>query len=120
MKIDETEPAVTQATCEEDRQNRREFFNGLGKWSMVVVAAISLLHRSGSAARARHEETSGTEQEPERPAWTLSDDGRNERIKLAKKPYVKNYDKETGGPGGGYAKDHTNVKVPYQRYTKSI
>jgi len=111
MKTDgtDTESAVAQDTYEGDRQNRREFFNGLGKWSMAVVAAISYLRGSVTAAQARHEETPATAPEPERPAWTVSDDGRDQRLKLAKKPYVKNYDKEKGGPGGGYAKDWNNL-----------
>ena len=50
MKIDESKSTTTQADCEGDRQNRREFFNGLGKWSMIVVAAVSFLR--GSSTRA--------------------------------------------------------------------
>jgi hypothetical protein len=110
MKIDETKPAVAQGTCEGDRQNRREFFNGLGKWSMVVVAAISYLRGSVTAAQALHEETPGPEQEPERPAWTVSDDGSDKRLKVAQKRYDKNYYKQTGEEGGGYAKHHLNTK----------
>jgi hypothetical protein len=47
MKTDETKPGVASAACEGDSQNRREFFNGLGKWSMVVVAAVAGLGRAG-------------------------------------------------------------------------
>jgi hypothetical protein len=36
---------LTNANCEEqpdeDRQNRRQFFNGLGKWSLAIVAAVA-------------------------------------------------------------------------------
>ncbi len=28
---------------EEERQNRRQFFNGLGKWSLAIVAAVAAL-----------------------------------------------------------------------------
>lgn len=43
MKTDEIKPGAPDAPCERDSQNRREFFNGLGKWSMIVVAAVSFL-----------------------------------------------------------------------------
>ena len=26
--------------AEEERQNRRQFFNGLGKWSLAIIAAV--------------------------------------------------------------------------------
>ena len=109
MKIDENKPTANQVTCEKDRQNRREFFNGLGKWSMIVIAAISFLRGSGTAARARLEESQGPEQEPERPAWTASDYGSDKRLKVTKKPPPhKDYNKSTGGPGGGYSRDWIN------------
>jgi hypothetical protein len=113
MKIDENKPAVAQTTCEEDRQNRREFFNGLGKWSMAVVAAISFLRGSGPAAQAGHEETPRPEQEPERPAWTVSDDARDKRLKLADYSKGGGYDKEGGGEGGGYAKGYDKFHIPH-------
>jgi hypothetical protein len=31
---------------EEERQNRRQFFNGLGKWSVAIIAAITALRES--------------------------------------------------------------------------
>ena len=43
MKTDEIKNGAISAACEGDSQNRREFFNGLGKWSMIVVAAVSFL-----------------------------------------------------------------------------
>lgn len=43
MKTDEIKPEAVNAEFEKDSQNRREFFNGLGKWSMIVVAAVSFL-----------------------------------------------------------------------------
>jgi hypothetical protein len=32
-----------QEQPEEDRQNRRQFFNGLGKWSLAIMAAVAAL-----------------------------------------------------------------------------
>jgi hypothetical protein len=72
MKIDKSKSDATQVMCEGDRQNRREFFNGLGKWSMIVVAAVSYLRESATGSQARHEVTP----EPQRPAWTVPDDGK--------------------------------------------
>jgi hypothetical protein len=82
MKPDETKSGAIESTCEEDRQNRREFFNGLGKWSMIVVAAVSFLRGSTADAQAGHKEAPRPESDPERPAWTVSDD-RNPRVKMA-------------------------------------
>ena len=47
----------------EERQNRRQFFNGLGKWSLAIIAAVSAL-RGGvqglqSAIGSRFETGSG-------------------------------------------------------------
>jgi phosphate/sulfate permease len=33
----------SQEQPEEDRQNRRQFFNGLGKWSLAIIAAVAAL-----------------------------------------------------------------------------
>lgn len=60
MKIDENKDAVPV----EDRQNRREFFNGLGKWSMIVVAAVSFLRGSSTQLHAGREGTQRPEWEP--------------------------------------------------------
>jgi hypothetical protein len=49
MKTDEIKPVEANTACNEDSQNRREFFNGLGKWSMIVVAAVSFLGRTEEA-----------------------------------------------------------------------
>jgi hypothetical protein len=92
MKIDESKCTAPQADCEAGRQNRREFFNGLGKWSMIVVAAVSFLRRSITRAEAGHEEAPMAEQAPQRPAWTVPDD-RNEQVRVARRPYV-----DRGGP----------------------
>jgi hypothetical protein len=37
---------------DEERQNRRQFFNGLGKWSAIIVASISLLRGTAGAAES--------------------------------------------------------------------
>jgi len=42
----ENDPQVTtdcQEQPDEERQNRRQFFNGLGKWSLAIVAAVAAL-----------------------------------------------------------------------------
>jgi hypothetical protein len=93
MKIDESKSDATHAMCQEDRQNRREFFHGLGKWSMIVVAAVSFLRGSATGSQASHGDTPRPELEPQRPAWAAPDEG-NQR--LAVKPYskyFKGYDK---------------------------
>jgi hypothetical protein len=82
MKIDESKTDSAQAMCAGDRQNRREFFNGLGKWSMIVVAAVSFLRGSSTRARAGHEPA------PQRPAWTVPED-RGENWQIARRPYAK-------------------------------
>jgi hypothetical protein len=53
---------------EEERQNRRQFFNGLGKWSLAIIAAVTAL-REGvqdlqSAIGSRLETGSGGPGEP--------------------------------------------------------
>ncbi len=65
MKIDEKKDAVPDSVSAGDQQNRREFFNGLGKWSMIVVAAVSFLR--GSATRSmpvarEHKDPNGNRQ----------------------------------------------------------
>jgi hypothetical protein len=96
MKIDDREPDAVQATCAGDRQNRREFFNGLGKWSMIVVSAVSFLRGSGTRAQAVSNEKPGTEPEAQRPAWLVPNDDVDNR-QIAKGPYVK---------GGGHVNDY--------------
>jgi hypothetical protein len=62
MKIDEIKGGVSDEVSAADEQNRREFFNGLGKWSMIVVAAVSFLRGSVTQTYAGSEGT-------ERPEW---------------------------------------------------
>lgn len=53
---------------EEERQNRRQFFNGLGKWSLAIIAAVTALregvHGLQSAIGSRFETGSGGVGEP--------------------------------------------------------
>jgi len=43
MKTEEIKLGAANGAVEDDSQNRRQFFHGLGKWSMIVVAAVSFL-----------------------------------------------------------------------------
>ena len=97
MKIDEGKSDATQAVCEGDRQSRREFFNGLGKWSMIVVTAVSFLRGSGTVVQAGHEDTPRPEREPQRPAWTVPDDG-NQRL---------------AEHGNRHGNEHDNMRSPH-------
>jgi hypothetical protein len=36
---------------EQERQNRRQFFNGLGKWSLAVIAAVAALRDGADEIR---------------------------------------------------------------------
>jgi len=38
-------------TITEERQNRRQFFNGLGKWSLAIIAAVTALRDSSHSVR---------------------------------------------------------------------
>jgi hypothetical protein len=53
---------------EEERQNRRQFFNGLGKWSLAIIAAVTALregmHDLQSAIGSRFETGPGGAGEP--------------------------------------------------------
>jgi len=96
MKTDETKSAATEAACEEDLRNRREFFNGLGKWSLAIIAAVSSLTGYGTRARASREDAK-LEPDAQRPAWTASDD-RSLGVRVA--GYFKRR------PHGDYTKIH--------------
>ncbi len=49
--------------ADEESQNRRQFFNGLGKWSLAIIAAVTALrggvHDLESAIGSRFETGSG-------------------------------------------------------------
>jgi hypothetical protein len=78
----------TKSDCKEQPdeacQDRRQFFNGLGKWSLAVVAAVSSLAGYGTRAATSIEAAPKPEPEPDaqRPAWTALDD-RNPRRRMA-------------------------------------
>jgi hypothetical protein len=76
----------TTTGCEvqpqEERQDRRQFFNGLGKWSLAIIAAVSSLAGAGTRAQASREEEPKTEPRPQRPAWAVADDS-NPRVRMA-------------------------------------
>jgi hypothetical protein len=48
-----------QEQPDQERQNRRQFFNGLGKWSLAIIAAVTALregvHDLQSAISSRFE-----------------------------------------------------------------
>ena len=54
--------------ADEESQNRRQFFNGLGKWSLAIIAAVTALrggvHDLESAIGSRFETGSGGAGEP--------------------------------------------------------
>jgi hypothetical protein len=64
MKIDEKKDAAPDTVSAQDQQNRREFFNGLGKWSMIVIATVSFLRGSVTQIHAAGERTGRREWEP--------------------------------------------------------
>ena len=92
MKIDENKDAVPAG----DQQNRREFFNGLGKWSMIVVAAVSFLRGSATQVRAGREGT-------QRPEWEPPETG-------VQRFAAKKHRQHVDIPGGGhYNSPHGDV-----------
>lgn len=93
MKIDEGKSDATKALCEGDGQSRREFFNGLGKWSMIVVTAVSFLRGSAAGAQASREDSPSPELKPHRPAWSAQDDG-NQRLAMHGNRHVNRHDNE--------------------------
>jgi hypothetical protein len=102
MKIDENKDVVPETVPAGDRQNRREFFNGLGKWSMIVIAATSFLRGSATQSNAASE---GTQRPEWQPAATAPQ-------RLAKKKHHQHVD-NTGGhyntPHGDVA--HVDTKI---------
>jgi hypothetical protein len=82
MKNNENKDAAPDTVSAGDQQNRREFFNGLGKWSMIVVAAVSFLRGSVTQVHAGSEGTRRPEWEPRETAFQ----------RLAKKPHHQHVD----------------------------
>ena len=69
-----------QEQPDEARQNRRQFFNGLGKWSLAIIAAVAALregvHDLQSAIGSRFEtgsdgrgRSSPTDRQEEKAPW---------------------------------------------------
>jgi len=95
MKSDDNNNAVPDTPSTGDQQNRREFLNGLGKWSMIVIAGVSLLRRSASQVHAGLEIA-------QRPEWEPPETG---FIRLAKKKHRQHVDI----PPGHQNVPHTDV-----------
>ena len=107
MKINENKDAAPHTESAGDQQNRREFFNGLGKWSMIVVAAVSFLRGSATQVRAGREGT-------QRPEWEPPETGVQ---RFAAKKHRQHVDIPGGGhynsPHGDVA--HVDQKIQLQR-----
>ena len=69
-----------QEQPDQERQNRRQFFNGLGKWSLAIIAAVTALregvHDLQSAIGSRFEtpsdgpeRSSPTDRKEEEAPW---------------------------------------------------
>jgi len=88
MKIDENKDTVLDTEITAGSQNRREFFNGLGKWSMIVVATVSALRGSFNRILAGREATGRAEREPLENAF--------QRLAKKPKPHHQHVDIGTG------------------------
>jgi hypothetical protein len=98
MKNNENKGAAPGTVSAGDQQNRREFFNGLGKWSMIVIAATSLLRGSVTQSHAASEGT-------QRPEWQPPETGSQ---RLAKKKHHQHVDIQ-GGHGDAPHQDVAHV-----------
>jgi hypothetical protein len=100
----DNDPKMTsgrQEQPDQERQNRRQFFNGLGKWSLAIIAAVAALrdglHDLQSAIGSRFETGSGGAGDP--------------RQQIAKKkhqdqPHIN--------------EKHVNVKEPHHDYYRIL
>jgi hypothetical protein len=88
-----------QEQPDQERQNRRQFFNGLGKWSLAIIAAVTALregmHDLQSAIGSRVETGSGGLDES------------RQRIAKKKKPH---------GDQPHIDEKHFNQNVPHDDY----
>jgi hypothetical protein len=88
-----------QEQPEEVRQSRRQFFNGLGKWSLAIIAAVTALRDGAyglhSAIGSRFETVSEGPSDP------------RQRIAKTKKPH---------GDQPHIDEKHFNVKEPHHDY----
>jgi hypothetical protein len=98
----DSDPQTTsgpQEQPDEERQNRRQFFNGLGKWSLAIIAAVTALregvHDLQSAISSRFEPGSGGAGDP------------RQRIAKTKKPH---------GDQPHIDEKHFNVSEPHHDY----
>ena len=98
----DSDPQTTSGGSEQpdqERQNRRQFFNGLGKWSLAIIAAVTALraglHDLESAIGSRFETGSGSAGDP------------RQRIAKKKKPH---------GDQPHIDEKHFNVKEPHHDY----
>jgi hypothetical protein len=64
MKNHEANDSSIDTTQAGERQSRREFLNGLGKWSMIIIAAVSSVRGSVFQSYLGAEEAA-------RPEWGL-------------------------------------------------
>jgi hypothetical protein len=92
----DNDPQTTSCHPEQpgqEGQNRRQFFNGLGKWSLAIIAAVTAL-RDGL-----HEGQSGIGSRFDTPSAGRDDP----RQQIAKKRHVDDttHRDSSGGPGGG-------------------
>jgi hypothetical protein len=51
MDNDPQTTSSPQEQPDQERQNRRQFFNGLGKWSLAIVAAVAALREGADDVR---------------------------------------------------------------------
>jgi hypothetical protein len=102
MKIHENKDAVPDTLPVEDRQNRREFFNGLGKWSMIVISAVSFLRGSATQVQAGREGT-------QRPEWQPPETGVQRFAKKKHRQHVDNTGGHYNTPHGDVA--HVDTKI---------
>ncbi len=107
MKNNENKDAAPDEVSAGDQQNRREFFNGLGKWSMIVVAAVSFLRGSATRTHAGREGTGRPEWEPRETTFQ----------RLAKKPHHQHVD-IPGGHGDAPHQDVAHVDQNIMRQEK--
>jgi hypothetical protein len=92
-----------QEQPDQERQNRRQFFNGLGKWSLAIIAAVAALrdglHDLQSSIGSRFE--------------TGLDGASDPRQRIAKK-------KRPHGDQPHIDEKHFNQKVPHDDYYRIL
>jgi hypothetical protein len=87
---------------DEERSTRRQFFDGLGKWSVAIVAAVSGLRGSGTVAEASREGALT-------PEWGSSET----RVRR----YARKSDPTGGGPRKPGVYDEWLEKLHGERWT---